>query len=198
LGIEVKGPQDTLPFHPYYTVKDLFYLACFLILYAVFVFYAPNSLVDPANAIAANPIVTPEHIVPEWYLLPFYAILRSIPNKALGVLALFGALLTLFFIPWLDTSKVRSARFRPLFAKVFWLLVVDCVMLGYVGSQPVDAMLYAVPLVWLGRLGTLYYFVHFWILVPLIGLTETPKPMPASIAKAVLKTPAASRAPAGH
>ena len=190
LGIDVKGPQDTVPFHPYYTVKDLFYLSCFLILYAVLVFYAPNMLVEPVNAIAADPVVTPEHIVPEWYLLPFYAILRSIPDKLFGILALFGALLTLFFVPWLDTSKVRSARFRPLYKQVFWILVLDCIMLGYVGAQPVDAYLAntPIPLVWLGRLGTLYYFLHFWLIMPLIGLIETPRPVPASIAKPVLSS----------
>src|SRR5438477_1712557 len=115
LGIDVRGPQDTVPFHRYYTVKDLFYVSCFLILYAGFVFYNPEGLGSPDNNIPANPIATPEHIVPEWYLLPYYAILRSIPNKLVGVIALFGALATLFFVPWLDTSPVRSARFRPVF-----------------------------------------------------------------------------------
>ena len=190
LGIEVKGPQDTLPFHPYYTVKDLFYLSCFLILYAYFVFFNPNLLGHPINYAPANPIQTPEDIVPEWYFLPFYAILRSIPNKLIGVLALFASLLTLFFVSWLDTSPVRSTRFRPVYKQFFWMLVADTLILGYVGSRPVDAYLFntPIPLVWLGRIGTLYYFLHFWIVMPIVGLIETPKPVPDSIATPVLAT----------
>jgi ubiquinol-cytochrome c reductase cytochrome b subunit len=126
--------------------------------------------------------------VPEWYFLPFYAILRSIPNKLIGVLALFASLITLLFVSWLDTSSVRSARFRPVYKQFFWILAVDVVILGYVGSQPVDASLFntPIPLVWLGRIGTLYYFLHFWLITPLVGLIETPKPLPDSIAKSVL------------
>jgi quinol-cytochrome oxidoreductase complex cytochrome b subunit len=190
LGIDVKGPQDTVPFHPYYTVKDLFYLSCFMIVYAYFVFFAPNALGHSINYAPANPLQTPEDIVPEWYFLPFYAILRSIPNKLFGVLALFGSLIVLLFIPWLDTSRVRSCRFRPLYRQFFWMLLVDCVILGYVGSKPVDAFLFntPIPLVWLGRIGTAYYFLHFLIVMPIAGLIETPKPMPDSIAKSVLAT----------
>ncbi len=190
LGIDVKSPQDTVPFHPYYTVKDLFYLSLFMILYAYFVFFNPNVLGDPINYVPANPIQTPEDIVPEWYFLPFYAILRSIPNKLLGVIALFGSLITLLFVPWLDTSRVRSARFRPLYKQFFWILVVDALILGYAGSRPVDAFLFntPIPLVWLARIGTFYYFLHFWIIMPIVGLIETPKPLPDSIAKAVLAT----------
>jgi quinol-cytochrome oxidoreductase complex cytochrome b subunit len=190
LGINVKSPQDTVPFHPYYTVKDLFYLSCFLVVYAYFVFFNPNVLGDPINYAPANPIQTPEDIVPEWYFLPFYAILRSIPNKLIGVLALFGSLLTLFAVPWLDTSSVRSSRFRPLYRQFFWILVADTLLLGYVGSQPVDAFLFntPIPMVWLGRICTAYYFLHFWIVMPLVGLMETPKPLPDSIAKSVLAT----------
>jgi ubiquinol-cytochrome c reductase cytochrome b subunit len=193
LGIEVKEPQDTVPFHPYYTVKDLFYLSCFMIFYAYFVFFAPNALGHPINYAPANPIQTPEDIVPEWYFLPFYAILRSIPSKLIGVLALFASLLVLVVVPWLDTSNVRSARYRPLYRQFFWILVVDTLILGYVGSQPVDAFLFntPIPLVWLGRIGTLYYFAHFLLVMPIVGLVETPKPLPDSIAKSVLAaTPA--------
>ncbi len=193
LGIDVKTPQDTVPFHPYYTVKDAFYLSCFLILYAWLVFFDPNLLGDPINYVPANPIQTPEDIVPEWYFLPFYAILRSIPNKLIGVIALFLSLVTLFFVSWLDTSSVRSARFRPVYKQFFWILVVDALILGYVGSRPVDADLFntPIPLVWLGRLATFYYFVHFWVIMPVVGLVETPRPVPDSIARSVLSsTPA--------
>jgi ubiquinol-cytochrome c reductase cytochrome b subunit len=190
LGIDVKGPQDTLPFHPYYTMKDAFYVALFLILYVALVFYAPNLLGNPDNYIPANPIVTPTDIVPEWYLLPFYAMLRSIPQKLIGVLILFGSILTLAFVPWLDTSKVRSCRFRPMLKVFFWVFVVDCIVLGYCGAQSVDASWNLggidVGLVWVARIGTLYYFGFFWLLLPILGLIETPKPLPASIATAVL------------
>ena len=193
LGIDVKSPQDTVPFHPYYTVKDAFFLCCFLILYAWLVFFDPNLLGDPINYVPANPIQTPEDIVPEWYFLPFYAILRSIPNKLIGVIALFLSLITLLFVSWLDTSAVRSARFRPLYKQFFWILAVDVVILGYVGSRPVDAFLFntPVPLVWLGRIATLYYFLHFWVIMPVVGIVETPRPVPDSIARSVLgSTPA--------
>jgi len=190
LGIDVKGPQDTVPFHPYYTVKDAFYLSLFVILFAGFVFFAPNFFGNPDNYTQANPLVTPPEIVPEWYLLPFYAMLRSIPQKLIGVLVLFGALLTLVFIPWLDTSKVRSCRFRPLMKQCFWLLAVDCLLLGYVGSQTTDAALnlgsMQLPLVWLARVGTAYYFAFFWVIMPIVGWIEKPKALPESIAKPVL------------
>jgi len=190
LGIDVKSPQDTLPFHPYYTAKDAFYLVLFVIVLAIFIFYAPNYMGHPDNYIPADPLVTPPHIVPEWYFLPFYAILRSIPDKLMGVLALFGAIFTLFVVPWLDTSKVRSARFRPIFKQFFWILVADCILLGYLGSQPADAIWHAggveIQLVWIARLATAYYFVHFWIVLPVVGFLEKPLPLPDSIAKPVL------------
>ncbi len=190
LGIDVKGPQDTVPFHPYYTVKDAFYLSLFVILFAAFVFYAPNFFGNPDNFIPANPLVTPQEIVPEWYLLPFYAMLRAIPQKQIGVLILLGALVTPFFIPWLDSSKVRSCRFRPLMKYLFWLFVLDGVMLGYTGSQRADAVFdlggMELPLVWLARLGTAYYLGYFWVLMPGIGLIEKTKALPESIAKPVL------------
>ena len=190
LGIDVKGPQDTVPFHPYYTVKDAFYLSLFVLLYVGFVFFAPNFFGNPDNYTPANPLVTPPDIVPEWYLLPFYAMLRSVPQKLVGVLVLAGAILTLFFIPWLDTSRVRSNRFRPLMKQFFWLFAVDCVLLGYLGAQSADASWnlggVSLPLVWLARLGTAYYYGFFWIIMPIIGLIETPKALPDSIAKSVL------------
>ena len=185
LGIDVKGPQDTVPFHPYYTVKDLFYLSLFMILFAVFVFFLPDLLINPDNSIPANPIATPEDIVPEWYFLPFYAILRSIPNKLFGVLALFGSLITLLFVPWLDRCKVRSANFRPVYRQFFFILLIDVLVLGYVGGNRVDAAIGGVPLLYLGRFATIYYFAFFWIVMPALGSEKT-LPLPDSIAKPVL------------
>src|SRR5487761_893957 len=182
LGIDRKGPQDSIPFHPYYTIKDMFGLSVFLLIYAAFIFYAPNVLGDPANYIPANPLQTPPEIVPEWYLLPFYAILRSIPSKLIGVIAMFGSLLTLFLLPWLDTSRVRSAFFRPVYKWVFWLLVIDAFALGAVGAHRPEGIWIVV-----GRLGTIYYFLHFLVLMPLIGWFERPLSPPPSISEAVLK-----------
>ncbi|HEY1612394.1 MAG TPA: cytochrome b/b6 [Rhizomicrobium sp.] len=196
LGINVKGPQDTVPFHPYYTVKDAFYLCLFCIVFAALVFYAPNLVGDPDNYIPANPLVTPVHIVPEWYFLPFYAMLRSVPQKLFGVIVLFGAVLILLFIPWLDTSRVRSTRFRPMLKPLFWVLVVDCILLGYCGSQRPDAVAYGIPLLILARIGTLYYFGYFLLGLPLIGLLERPLPLPDSIAKAVLGARGTATSPA--
>ena len=194
LGIDVKGPQDTVPFHPYYTVKDAWILSMFVIVYALVVFYAPDALGNPDNYTPANPLVTPPDIVPDWYLLPFYAMLRSIPQKLIGVLVLFGALITLVFIPWLDRSPVRSARFRPLYKIAFWIFLVDALLLGYLGSQPVDGTFFGTGIsdVWLARLATLYYYAFFWALMPLLGWFETPKPLPATIATAVLGNKAAA------
>jgi quinol-cytochrome oxidoreductase complex cytochrome b subunit len=190
LGIDVKSPQDTVPFHPYYTVKDGFYLALFVMLFMWLTFFQPEYLSHPINREPANPLVTPPHIVPEWYFLAFYAILRSVPDKLMGVIALFGSLIVLFFVPWLDTARTRSARYRPLYKQFFWIFFAVCVLLTYVGSQPVDATIpnTEIPLLWLGRLGTLYYFAHFLIIMPIVGWVETPKPVPDSIAKSVLRT----------
>ena len=194
LGIDVKGPQDTVPFHPYYTVKDAWILSMFVIVYALVVFYWPDILGNPDNYTPANPLVTPPDIVPDWYLLPFYAMLRSIPQKLIGVLVLFGALITLVFVPWLDTSPVRSARFRPIYKWLFWLFVLDAFLLGYLGSQPVDGTFFGTGIsdVWLARFATLYYYAFFWALMPFVGWFETPKPLPASIATAVLGNKAAA------
>ncbi len=188
LGIDRKGPQDSIPFHPYYTIKDMFGLGVFLLIFCGFVFFGPNLLGDPANYIRANPLQTPPEIVPEWYFLPFYAMLRSVPDilfikaKLAGVLAMFGSIGLLFILPWLDTSPVRSARFRPVYKWVFWLLVIDIVLLAMVGAHRPEGL-------WViaGRLGTLYYFVHFLILFPLIGIFERPLPLPNSISEAVTK-----------
>jgi ubiquinol-cytochrome c reductase cytochrome b subunit len=190
LGIDVKSPQDTVPFHPYYTLKDSFYLSLFVILFAALVFYAPNFFGNPDNYTEANPLVTPTDIIPEWYLTPFYAMLRSVPQKLIGVLVLAAALISLFFVPWLDPSPVRSCRFRPLMKQFFFLFVVDCIMLGYIGSQSADASLdlsgFSLPLVWLARLGTVYYLAFLWVVMPLVGRIESTRPLPDSIAKSVL------------
>lgn len=181
LGIDTKGPQDTVPFHPYYTIKDGFGLTVFLIIYAGFVFFAPNALGEPVNYVPANPLVTPNEIVPEWYLLPFYAILRAIPDKLAGVIAMFGSIGLLFLLPWLDTSRVRSCTFRPIYKWFIPVLVVDVLVLGYCGAHPPEG--YFVPL---ARVATLYYFFHFLVLLPVLGKIERPLPLPPSIADAVL------------
>jgi ubiquinol-cytochrome c reductase cytochrome b/c1 subunit len=181
LGIDHRGPQDTIPFHPYYTIKDMFGLCVFLLFFSIFIFYIPNMLSSADNYIPANPMVTPNHIVPEWYLLPYYAILRSVPNKLLGVILSFGSILLLFLVPWLDTSRVRSARFRPIYRIVYWLLPIDVIALGWVGANPPAGIVVTV-----GQIATFYYFFHFLVLMPLIGKLETPRPLPISIGAAVL------------
>ncbi|HCW67709.1 MULTISPECIES: cytochrome b [Thalassospira] len=196
-GVEIKTPQDSIPFHPYYTIKDLFGMGVFLIFFCGFVFFAPDYLGHPDNYIPANPLVTPPHIVPEWYFLPFYAILRSIdftifgiPAKLLGVLAMFASIVILFVIPWLDTSKVRSSKFRPVYKWFFWLFVVDTFILGYCGAKAPDDYFMGVPglkVIVMGQLSTLYYFAHFLVVMPLVGKMERPKPLPASISESVLK-----------
>jgi len=197
LGIDHKGPQDSIPFHPYYTVKDLFGLGVFLILFALFVFFAPNFFGEPDNYIPANPLVTPTHIVPEWYFLPFYAILRAItfdiwfvPAKLIGVVLMFASIFMLALMPWLDRSPVRSARFRPIYKQFFWLLLIDCVILGWVGGKPPEGMF-----VILGQLATAYYFAHFLIIVPIISKIERPRPLPVSIGEPVIKGGVAPSAP---
>ena len=181
-GIEVKSVErDTVPFTPYATVKDAFGLVCFLIFYMWFVFYVPNYLGDADNYIPANPLQTPHHIVPEWYFLPFYAILRAIPAKLGGVMAMFGAIAVLAFLPWLDTSKVRSAAYRPVYRIFFWVFVACAIGLGYLGAMPAEG-----GYITASRILTVWYFVHFLVILPLLGLFETPLPQPASIADAVL------------
>jgi quinol-cytochrome oxidoreductase complex cytochrome b subunit len=255
-GIDVKGPQDQIPFHPYYTIKDFFGFGVFFLVFSAFIFFAPNYLGHPDNYIPADPLVTPAHIVPEWYFLPFYAILRAItfdiplwivgfgvagltamlrmpgcvrdlckkcpfgilpifgsflPEKALplkwtmilggvaavmiiagfggvviesklgGVLAMFGSILILFVIPWLDFSPVRSINYRPIMRWFFWVFAANAIMLGWLGSKPPEGIY---PL--LSLLGTLYYFGYFLVIMPVVARIEKPRPLPASIAAAVL------------
>ena len=194
----MKSKQDTVPFHPYYTVKDGFAMVVFLIMFAVFVFFMPDALGHPDNYVPANPLVTPAHIVPEWYFLPFYAILRAIPDKLTGVLCMFGSIAFLFVLPWLDTSKVKSMRYRPTARLFFLIFVVVCLLLGYCGGHEPDEKV--IPhlagfqlldsnlnsFVWLSRVLALYYFVYFLVITPLLGLTETPLTVPDSISTPVL------------
>ena len=180
-GVEPKSDKDVVPFTPYATAKDSFAIVCFCILFAWFVFYVPNYLGHADNYVPANPAVTPSHIVPEWYYLPFYAILRAIPNKLMGVLALFGSIGILAFLPWLDTSRVKSARYRPLYRQFFWLFFAVCIGLGWLGAKPAEGI-YVV----LARILTVYYFAHFIIILPLLGIFEKTKPLPNSISDSVL------------
>ena len=246
-GIEVKDPaKDTVKFTPYATVKDAFGMSVFLILFAYFVFYNPNGLGEAANYVEANPLQTPAHIVPEWYLLPFYAILRAVPDKLGGVLLMFAAIGVLFVLPWLDTSKVRSARFRPLYRQFFWIHLVVCIILGWCGAQLPSNVLFgsdtqigiydtrgealeavttaakeqglspeddfkveehvednklefvasrvdfAFDVTDLSRILTIYYFLHFLVLFPVLGLVERPQSLPSSISESVLGKKAAT------
>ncbi|MGF1641448.1 MAG: cytochrome bc complex cytochrome b subunit [Rhodospirillales bacterium] len=190
LGIDVQGPQDTIPFTPYYTIKDAFGLAAFLVFYLAFVFFAPDFFGEPDNYIEANPLQTPAHIVPEWYFLPFYAILRAITfdiwfisAKLIGVVLMFGSILILLFLPWLDRSPVRSAKFRPIYKQFFWVFVLTCIVLGVVGGNPPEGMW--VPI---GQIATFYYFAHFLIVIPLLGRFEKTRTPPTSISAAVTRS----------
>jgi ubiquinol-cytochrome c reductase cytochrome b subunit len=176
LGIEVESSQDTLPFHPYYTVKDSFGLCLFLAVFMALVFYAPDFFVDPANFVPANPLLTPADIRPEWYFLPFYAILRAVPDKLAGVVLMFGSMALLLVLPWLDTSPVRSARFRPAYRPLFFVWLAAIVLLGIAGAHKPEGMWATV-----GRLATIYYFVHLLAILPLLGRVERTLPLPNSI-----------------
>ncbi len=190
-GISVKSGQDTVPFHPYYTIKDGFAIVVFLLVLFGFVFYAPNYMGHPVNYEPANALKTPPHIVPEWYFLPFYAILRAIPSKLGGVLAMFGSIAILFVLPWLDTSRVRSGNYRPMFKYVFFIFVLVCIGLGYLGSKPAEGAY----VIW-SRILTAMYFMYFFPILPLLGLLENTKPLPASISEDVLSKHKPTLAPA--
>jgi ubiquinol-cytochrome c reductase cytochrome b subunit len=187
-GVEVKSESDTVPFHPYYTAKDGWGLGLFMVIYSLVVFFMPNQFGHPDNYIPANPLSTPAHIVPEWYFWPFYAILRAftfdiffIPAKLMGVMAMFGAILVWFFLPWLDNSPVRSGKYRPMFKWFFGILIVDMLVLFYCGGAPAEE-----PYVMISQIATAYYFLHFLVFLPLIAAMERPKPLPFSITEAVL------------
>lgn len=182
-GLEIKDEKkETIPFHPYYTVKDLFGLSVFLLVFCGFVFYAPDYLGHPDNYIPANPMVTPAHIVPEWYFLPFYAILRSITfsielfgvklidSKLLGVIAMFGSIVMLGLLPWIDRSPIKSSRFRPVHKWFFWAFLLNFVLLGILGGKPAEGIYPTIALIC-----TAYYFAHFVVILPLLNVVE-PRP----------------------
>jgi len=187
-GVEVKSESDTVPFFPYFIAKDGWTLGAFLLILSVMIFFAPNMLGHPDNYIEANPMSTPAHIVPEWYFWPFYAILRAftvdfffIPAKLMGVVAMFGSILIWFFLPWLDKSPVRSASYRPLHRKFFYVLLVAMALLFYLGGAPAEE-----PYVVMSQIASLYYFAHFLIILPIVSAIERPDPLPFSITEAVL------------
>jgi ubiquinol-cytochrome c reductase cytochrome b subunit len=180
-GLEIKTKSDTVPMSPFAVAKDFFALGVFALLFAWFVFQAPDYLGHADNYIPANPLVTPPHIVPEWYFLPFYAILRAIPSKLGGVVAMFASVIILAFVSWLDTSRVRSARYRPIYRWFFWLFVFTCLALGYLGSRPPEGVY-----VFWARIFTFYYFAHFLLVLPILGIIENPSKMPRSITESVL------------
>jgi ubiquinol-cytochrome c reductase cytochrome b subunit len=208
-GVDPKSKADVLPFTPYATVKDGFAMVLFLIMFAVFVFFMPDALGHADNYIPANPLVTPQHIVPEWYFLPFYAILRAIPDKLMGVLAMFGAIACLFALPWLDRSRVRSMRYRPMMKIYFVIFVVACIILGFCGAKlPDDQVIPGLTTVkvmesdlnsyvWLSRVASLYYFAFFLVLMPFVALFEKPLPAPETFATPALSHPAEVPAEAG-
>ena len=198
IGIDMKTDQDSVPFHPYYTIKDLLGLGAFLIFFAFFVFFAPNYFGEADNYIPADALQTPAHIVPEWYFLPYYAILRAftadwfvynilslggflMTAKLMGVLAMFASILLLLFLPWLDGSKVKSSRFRPVHSMFVWIFVLDCIVLGICGAKPAEGM-------WLiiGQTATVYYFAHLLFIIPIVSRLERPMMPPESIAASVM------------
>ena len=164
----ISSMSDKISFFPYFFLKDALSFILFIMFFSYFVFYSPNTLGHPDNYIEANPMVTPEHIVPEWYFLPSYAILRSIPNKLLGVLALFGSLLVLLLLPFINTSELRSSLYRPIHQKFFWLLIADFILLGYIGQQTPET-----PFIEIGQIASVYYFGYFLVILPALGIIES-------------------------
>ncbi|UWI83022.1 cytochrome b [Wolbachia endosymbiont of Howardula sp.] len=180
-GIEVQSERDTVPFYPYYLTKDCVTFGLFLIVLFTFVFYAPNYLGHPDNYIAADSMITPIHIVPEWYFLPFYAILRSIPYKLFGVIAMFASIFIWFFLPWLDTSQVKSGTYRKIFKIFFWLFITNFLFLMWLGGQEVTE-----PYISMSRFSTFYYFIYFIVILPLLGKYEHPQKLSGTISNIVI------------
>jgi len=175
-GVPMKSKKDAIAFHPYFTIKDLVGFVAFFLVFGYFLFFYPNSLGHPDNYIPANPMVTPAHIVPEWYFLPFYAVLRAVPDKLGGVVMMFGAIVLLFFLPYLDKSPVRSGAYRPLFKKFFYLFILNFIFLGWLGKAPAEGW-YIIA----SRLSTLYYYAYFLVVLPLLPKFEKTLPLPQSI-----------------
>jgi len=211
IGVEVKDKtRDTVAFHPYYTMKDLYATVLFCIPFAWFAFFAPDMFGHADNYIQANPLVTPSQIVPEWYFLPFYAILRAIDfnfildSKLLGVIAFGGSILILFFLPWLDTSKVRSGTYRPAFKWFYWVFIANFLLLMWYGAQePATPVIGPFTVADTSKLSVVYYFAYFLVILPLLGRYEKPRPLPSSISESVLKAPKAANTttpamPAAH
>ena len=175
-GVEIKTKKDAISFHPYFTIKDIVGFIAFFLVFGYFLFFYPNALGHPDNYIPANPMVTPAHIVPEWYFLPFYAILRAVPDKLGGVLMMFGAIFVLFLLPWLDRSKVRSGGYRPTFQKFYWLFILNFALLGWLGKSPAEGWY-----VWASRLSTFYYYAYFLLILPQLPKFEKTLKLPNSI-----------------
>jgi ubiquinol-cytochrome c reductase cytochrome b subunit len=175
-GVPMQSKKDAIPFHPYFTIKDMVGFVAFFLVFGYFLFFYPNALGHPDNYIPANPMVTPPHIVPEWYFLPFYAILRAVPDKLGGVLMMFGAIIVLFFLPYLDKSPVRSGAYRPWFRKFFYLFVINFVFLGWLGKSPAEGWY-----ILASRLATMYYYAYFLIILPFLPKFEKTLPVPESI-----------------
>ncbi len=175
-GVEIKTKKDIIPFHPYFTIKDMVGFVAFFLIFGYFLFFYPNSLGHPDNYIPANPMVTPAHIVPEWYFLPFYAILRAVPDKLGGVLMMFGAIALLFALPFLDRSPVRSGAYRPIFKKVFYVFVINFFFLGWLGKAPAEGWY-----IWASRISTFYYYAYFLVILPNLPKFEKTLPLPESI-----------------
>ncbi len=191
-GLDIKSKSDSVPMYPYAVAKDAVGLFAFLIVFAWFVLFMPDYLGHADNFTPANPLVTPPHIVPEWYFLPFYAVLRAIPSKLGGVIAMFSSVLILLFVPWLDTSRVRSAKYRPYYKIAFWFFVFTCVALGWLGSKPAEQ-----PYVFWSQFFTFAYFAFFLVALPVLGLIETPRTLPRSITESVLGRGGGAQLPAG-
>lgn len=179
-GIDVKTDKDTVGFHPYYTAKDFITIILYLIIFFAFVFFAPDYLGHSDNFIPADPMITPQHIVPEWYFLPFYAILRAIPNKLIGVAIFFSSVMILFAVPWLDRHKIRSGNYRPIFKWCYLIFVFNFIFLIWLGAQEAIE-----PYISLSRVATIYYFSYFLGILPLLSLFEKNSELPASLSEAV-------------
>ena len=180
-GIDIKSKNDTVKFFPYMIIKDTLATCVFGFLIAAVVFFGPNLMAEVDNYIPADPLVTPAHIVPNWYLAPFYAILRAIPDKLGGVVLMFGSIVILFVLPWLDRSNVRSCNFRPIYKWFVMLFFVNFFILGYVGMLPAEGLYLLIA-----RIGLVYYFGFFLIITPFIHKIETPKSLPLGISDVYL------------